>query len=92
MGRERKTNKYWWEDYQEKIKNQTMYIEEELWQGWRKLNLEYLPVIWDRAGSINILEWETFWKGYMGGNKVRKEILTAFSRNLAIIASGEDRG
>lgn len=37
-----------------------------------------LSVIWDRAGSINILEWKVFWKGCMDGNKVRKEILTVF--------------
>ena len=51
-----------------------------------------LPVIWDGAGSINLQEWETFWKGYVGGNKVRREILTAFSRYLAVIIGGEDRG
>lgn len=27
----------------------------------------------------------------MGGNKVRKEILTAFSRNLIVITGGEDK-
>lgn len=51
-----------------------------------------LPVIWDRDGSINTLEWETFCKGYIRGNKVKKAIPTAFSRNLAVITGGKDIG
>lgn len=49
-------------------------------------------MICNRAGSINVLEWEAFCKGCMDGNKVRKGILTAFPRNLAVIIGGENIG
>lgn len=48
-----------------------------------------LLVIWDRAGLMNALEWGVFWKRCMDGNKVRKDVLIVFLKNLVVLLVGE---
>lgn len=79
MGRERKSNEVLMRRLSEENQKSDNVDRARIMARMEKTEFGIdFPVIWNRAGSVNILEWKTFWKRYMGVNKIRKEILTAF--------------
>lgn len=77
------SKKYWLENYQRWPKSNNVDSKECDKDGENWIWMD-LSVIWERTALISVSEREAFCKGCIHGNKGREDMLTAFSRNLAV--------